>query len=252
MERSDWEQAEQLLSKAVQTCPGDSEARRYYAESLWHRGRRPEAIVQLEGLVRVSPEDASLRARLAQMRLETGDISLARREAELALDLDPKLSLAWAIRGRVMLASGAPQQALADFHRALAYSPEDRGLLLEIAQIHRQMNQPQRALTTLQTLTDTYSPGEEPQQLLYLLGVTYAALGRHDEAAESLALAAGRGPADPEILARLGQSQLDLGRTREAMSAVREALALDPRHGPSLALMERLQTASDASGTLRR
>ena len=38
------------------------------------------------------------------------------------------------------------------------------------------MNHPERALETLQSLADCYTPAEEPQQVLYLSGLAYLAL----------------------------------------------------------------------------
>ena len=178
LDRGEQPKAEALLAQAVAACPVDAEARRHYAESLWRRGARQDAIAQLEEAGRLAGEDASLWARLAEMHLDNGQPELARQDAEQALKLDPKLPTAWAIRGGVHRAAGQPHEALADYLRALSYAPNDRAILQEIAELHRQLNQPERALQTLQTLADTYSPGEEPGQVLYLTGLAYVALGR--------------------------------------------------------------------------
>ena len=50
-------------------------------------------------------------------------------------------------------------------------------MLREVAELYRQLNQPERALQTLQLLAETYSPGEEPADCLYLTGLAYVALG---------------------------------------------------------------------------
>ncbi len=181
-ERGQQKQAESLLKQAVEVCPVDPEARRHYAEALWRRGARREAIAQLEEAGRLAGQDVTLLVRLAEMHLALGQRQLARQTAEQAIDLDPELSSAWAIRGRVTHAEGQARQALADFHRALGYAPDNRQVLLEIAELYRELNQPQRALATLHSLADTYSPGEEPQEVLHLMGLAYAALGRHEDA----------------------------------------------------------------------
>ena len=49
------EMAEVKLAEAVKTCPTDCDARRYYAEALWLRNARPEAVAQLEDACRLSP-----------------------------------------------------------------------------------------------------------------------------------------------------------------------------------------------------
>ena len=171
-------------------------------------GRGRKRLPQLEEACRLTPEDAALWVRHAEMRLAMGQLALARAAAETAINLNPRSPAAWAVRGRVTRDAGDLQHALADFHRALGYAPYDRRVLLEVAELHRRMNQPQRALETLQSLADTYNtPAEEPQQVLYLMGLAYVALNRYDDGVESLAAAATRERPTPEILYRLAEAQ---------------------------------------------
>jgi len=252
MERAQWQQAELILGRAVRACPADPEAHRHYAEALWQRGRREEAVSQLAEAARLVPDDAAVYVRLAEMRLEMGQAGAARLAAEQALDLDPKLPSAWAVHGRVMLASGDQHQALADFHRALGHAPNDRQILSSVAELYSQLGQPQRSLLTLQKLTDTYPPGEEPPQVLYLLGVAYSATGRYDDAVETLSTAMLRDRPTPELLARLAEAQLARGRSDEAATAAREALSLDPTHGASRRILAQVEQARQVQPTALR
>jgi tetratricopeptide (TPR) repeat protein len=252
LERGDVPKAETLLAKAVAACPVDAEARRHYAESLWQRGARDDAIMQLEAASQLAGEDASLWARLAEMRLAQGQFELARQNADQALKLDPKLSTAWAIHGGVAKAAGQFQEALTDNLRALSYAPNDRTILLEIAELHRQLNQPERALQSLQSLADTYSPGEEPSHVLYLTGLAYVALARYDDGVESLAAAVTRGQPTPEMLCHLGEAQLLAGHPAEAAGAANQALAMQPQHQASRQLLERVQLAQQPQGTVTK
>ncbi len=119
-----------------------------------------------------------------------------------------------------------------------------------MAELHRQLNQSQRALVALQSLADTYPLGEEPQHVSYLTGLAYAASGRHDDAVSSYRRAARHDPT-PEILFRLAEAELEVGRPLLAHEAATQALALDPRHEPSLVLLERL-AAAPIGGRLQR
>lgn len=244
--------AESLLAKAVAACPVDVEARRHYAESLWRRGAQREAIAQLEEAGRLSADDAAVRTRLAEMRLASGQLELARQDADQAINLDPKLPGAWAIRGGVMRATGQPREALADNLRALSYTPNNRDILLAVAELHRELNRPERALQTLQTLADTYAPGEEPGQVHYLMGLAYVALGRYDDGVESISTAVARGPSTPEMLCHLGEAELLAGHPIEAADAARKALAIQPQHQPSHDLLDQVQLAQQPQGTLRK
>jgi tetratricopeptide (TPR) repeat protein len=249
-ERGEWGRAEQLLSQAVESCPVDADARRQYAEALWHRGATQEALAQLEEARRLAGDDTTLVVRQGELYLGVGQFDAARTAAEQALDLDPKLASAWALRGKALQAAGDSRQALADFQRSLGYEPGNPEVLLEVAEAHRRLNQPERALAALQSLLDTYPPGEEPQQALYLQGLALTALGRYNAAIESFSLSAQRGKPTPDILCSLGEVELLAGRDLAARSAAEQALALEPRHAPSQTLLSKLPIAG--GGPLRR
>lgn len=243
-------EAEKLLAEAVATCPTDQDARRYYAETLWLRGAQSDAVAQLEEAGRLSPDDAALRVRLAEMHLAMGRIDLARQNAETAIRQNPKSAGAWAVRGRIMRAQGDVKQALADFHRALGYSPDDRQVLFEMADVYRQIGEAQRGLETLQSLAETYSPGEEPPQVLDMLGVAYVTLGRDDDAMDRFTVAA-HGAPKPEILCRLAQAQLAAGRTGDAGISLQRAITLDPQCMLAHQMLGQVDVARRA-GPLRR
>jgi len=252
LEQGDWAAAEQLFAKAVETCPDDPEARRHHAESLWNRGRREEAVAQLREAMALDPANAGLRVRAAAMRLAMGQVDSARREIEAALDIDPTMGAAWAMRARVLRASGDRVHALADYHRALGYLPDDRDLMIETAELYRERNEPEKALALLHRLIDTCGPGEESQKALYLEGLAYAALGRLDEAAESLTLASSRGEPTPELLCQLAIVHARLGRTRDAVAAAEAALRLEPNHLPSRRLLDEMGVARATEAPTRR
>ncbi len=197
MERGDWQRAEELLNQAVRACPIDAEARARYAETLWHRGAAAEAIAQLEEAGRLSSDDSAIAIRSGEFYLSTGQIENARRAADRALDLDPKSAAAWAVRAKAFEATGALRSALADYQRSLGYDPNNAEVLLQVAEVYRRLNQPERAFVALHSLIDSHPPGEEPQQLLYLQGLALEALRRYDDAIESYALANSRGARAP-------------------------------------------------------
>ncbi|MFZ1934081.1 MAG: tetratricopeptide repeat protein [Thermoguttaceae bacterium] len=252
LDRGQQQNAETLLAKAVAACPADAEARRHYAEALWRRGARKEAIAQLEESGRLAGDDPLVWSRLAEMYLATDQAELAWKNADRAIDLDPRLPNAWAIRGGVFRASGQLGEALTCYLRALGYAPKDRAILTQVAESYRQQNQPERSLQTLQCLADTYSPGEEPAQVEDYLGQAYAALGRYDDAVESFSVAVKRGKPTAELLCRLGEAQFLAGNSLEAAATAQRALALEPRHPPSLALLQRIQLAEHPQGTMTR
>jgi tetratricopeptide (TPR) repeat protein len=252
MERGDWKRAETLLSRAVEASPVDVEARRQYAEVLSHRGATQEALAQLEEARKQSATDPALCVRAGEVYLTLNNIQRAAAMADEALALDPKLASAWTLRGRVAAAAGSPRQALADYHRALGYAPDNRQIELLVAESYRQLNEPERALAALQSLAEGYSRGDEPQQVLYLQGLAQRALGRYDEAAQSLAQAVERDRASPEILYQLAEVEWQSGNLAGAQATVQQALAMDPNHPGSRALSERMASAPHPGGPRTR
>ena len=259
LEQKQPEQAEAKLAQAVKICPADCDARRYYAEALWLRNARPEAVTQMEEACRLSP-DSDMRVRLAEMYLDMGHLDEAERNVEQVLNRNLKLAAAWRVHGRVLqfrgdrlLAAGNRDQArvvyfqsLADLHRAAGYDPGDRQVIGATAAVYRSLGQPQRALESMQGLVETYSPGEEPQQVLYWTGMDYMALRRYDDAVASLTTALARDRPTPELLYRLGEAQFHSGRSQEAAAALQQALALDPQHAPSRELLTQMARQSGA------
>ncbi len=250
IDRNDWSAAEGLYADAVKACPVDIDARRQYAETLWHRGDTLNAIAQLDEVNRISPDDANLCTRVGEMHLAAGHLEEARHRADQALDLSPQSAAAWTLRARVNFAAGLNEASLADAQRALSYQKADAKLLLLTAEIYRRLDRPQRALSTLESLVDTYPPGEEPKQVLFLQGLALVALGRNLDAVESYQAAAQKGDPDPDLLYRLAEAQSLAGLKDDATQSVRQALARDPSHAGSLALLQELGRPALAQSTL--
>ena len=252
MERGQWKEAEGLLSEAVDACPENQDSHRHYAEVLWRKGRRLEAVEHLEQANRLAVDDASLMVTIAEKRLALGQVEAARQNAQNALDLDPKLPEAWAARGRVRRREGQLRMALADYHRALGLAPDDSEILMEVAEVYTEMGRPQQSLAALHKVANTWPPGDEPQRLSYLEGLSYSALGRYDEAVDSLLAAVARDNPTPDVLFRLGEAELLAGRLTRAAAAAQQALFIDPGHQPSLGLLDRVRIARGPDRRLAR
>jgi Flp pilus assembly protein TadD len=106
-------------------------------------------------------------------------------------------------------------------------------------------------LAGLQNLAESYPPGEEPQRVLYLMGLAYTAMGRHADAVEVLAMARDRGPPSGELLCRLGEAELESGQRVTARRTAQQALAVEPNHAAARALLSRIDVARDTAGITR-
>jgi tetratricopeptide (TPR) repeat protein len=244
MERGDYASAESLLSDAVKVCPQDLNARRQYAEALWQRGERELALEHVVKALLQSPDDLQLAVRAGEMQLAMGRRDDALHMADQVLDQNPAEPRAWALRGRTYKAQGDYDRALADFHRALEFNRDDRAVLLETAELYRTVNRPQRALNTLTRLRETYGPLEEAQQVLYLQGLAFNALGRTEDAVDCFALALERGAPNADLLYCYAEAQLAAGRRAEADRCLEQALAIDSMHAASRAMRQRIDVAA--------
>lgn len=240
MQQGKWEEAEGWFAEAVETNPADERAHVQYGELLWRKGQVDSGIQHLEKSVELSGGDANLRVRLGEMYLARGDIDRAMQQADQAILSHRDLACAWALRGDVHRQRGDLQNALTDYHRSLSQQGFCPSVQLSLAAIYRQQNRPRRALSTLQALTEHYSPGEQSQRLLFEQGLALKALGRHSDATQLLAQAAARDDASAELLFHLAEAQALSGDPANARLALTAALQREPQHVASHQLRERL------------
>ena len=127
LDRGEQEKAETLLAQAVNACPSMPKPAAATPRPSGGRGAQKEAIAQLDAASRVTPDDAALWARMAEMQLAADQVASAGQTAERALDLDSKLPGAWAVQAGVRRAAGKPQEALADYLRRAGLYAERSG-----------------------------------------------------------------------------------------------------------------------------
>jgi tetratricopeptide (TPR) repeat protein len=249
MEQGQWQTAEPLLQKAIDACPTDTDAQRHYAEVLARRGATDQALVHLDQARRLAPHDASLSVRAGEIYLASGQIDMAAQTARVALATDRNAADAWALRGRIKLARGQPQEALADLLRALGYRPDDPALLEQVARLYLANQRPDRAVMYFQTLAQNLAPSDQPAELLILQAEAYAALGRFTDAVGYFRLASAHGPPSAELLYRLAQTEMRSGNLQSARAAAQEALQLQPAHVGSQQLLAHLANGHAATGS---
>jgi tetratricopeptide (TPR) repeat protein len=246
MQQGRWEEAERIFAGAVKSCPSDERARGCYAETLWRRGSRDEALGHMQEAARLSGGDSKRLVQLGEMHLALGQLDRAQQQADLALAKNNRLASGWALRGNVHLARGRLDEALADYHRSLAYCEHQPLVQMSVAQIYARQNRPQRALATLGTLAEQFPPGEVPVEVLAMQGMSLKQLGRPNDAVEMLAHAAALAAPSPELLFQLAEAQHLSGDASAAAASLDRALAQDPGHAAGLRLRGELTEKQQA------
>ena len=240
MDRGRWQQAEALFAAAIETYPADERAHQRYAELLWQRGDRGNAIQHMERCTHLSGGDPNLLVRLGEMHLSEGRTSWAARRAAEAIQANRESPAAWALRGDVLAREGELAAAMASYHRALSLQPQYPHVQLALAEIYQHQKRPQRVLSTLDSLVQQLPPEEIPRPVFYLQGLALKDMNRYGDAINTLSTAIRKYGPDAELLFRLSECQLLAGDVANARLAVRAALAHAPSHLPSQQLQARI------------
>jgi Flp pilus assembly protein TadD len=144
-----------------------------------------------QALLAREPRLASVRAQVAQDRLDDGDLEAAIMEASEAIACDPGLVLPWLVRAAAHKARCAFADAVRDFERAVELVPGRAALLINLAH-------------------------------------AYVEVGRLSDAEGALRQAVAAAPRNAEALASLGSVLVRQEKFPEAEAPCRDALALDP------------------------
>lgn len=241
-----WDQAETFFAQAVQKSPNDERARCGYAESLWRRGAKDQAVTHMVEAVKLSGDDPERLVQLGQMYLALNNVPAATRQADKAIAANKHSASAWSLRGNIHRMSGQREEALAAYHRALSYQTHFPEVQIALAEIYSQSHRPQRALATMQSLADQYPPGSVPSDVLFRQGLVLRQLGRNHDASECLAAAAQQGQPTAEMFCELAQCRMLAGDRTNANMALRSALQIDPRHAASLKLQQEISSQQQA------
>ncbi|MCO5166160.1 MAG: protein kinase [Planctomycetes bacterium] len=145
------------LDRAVELDPGLAAA--WCLRGLVRRraGDPAGAVGDLRRAVSLAPGLAPAHLALGELRLEAArreDPASERAQASLeaavvhldrALELDPGLALAWALRGDAQAARGEPELAYRDYAQALGLDPARKETWLERAILHAALGESHRA-----------------------------------------------------------------------------------------------------------
>ena len=256
MEHNEWVIAEEKLFRAVKINAKDADLRSKYAEVLWQRGKKQEAVEQLLEAVKISPNDANLSMQLADLCFQIGDYESSFRCANDAIKLATEehrhtIHKAWAILGRIERQNNNTQKALAHYHKAISLAPKNAELITELAKLYEEMRQPERALLTWQKASLFYQPDEEPIQIVTGRGNAYMAMQRYHEAVEQYTIAQQRWPHDVGGYYRLAQAHIALGNLDNANAITEQAIAIAPSDRQLIDLQNRVRLAQNPTQTLR-
>lgn len=244
LQRSRPQDAEMLFSEALRHSPIDERAQWGYATTLWKRGDRQRAMEHMREALRLSGKNPDYAVQLGEMSLEMGDRKSAAEAAKSVLTANRNHARAWALLGDTHHSEKDWPAALECYHRALLIQSDYPRVQLSVAEIYRITGRPHRALAALDRMSDIHSTASLDPDVLLIRGQSLADLDRREEAAEALALASERMPADwVEKQVALVHAQHRIGELVPARMTLGKLIAANTGH-PEVA---RLQSMLDLS-----
>lgn len=251
-ERQEYELAEKKFAEAVETDKNDLNSQRYYAETLWERGKKEESLRHLSTLSQQegsSEEIAAVNRSIAEKLLILGQPVTALRYAEKVIQLSPKRCEGWALRGNVYWQLGKTAEALADYHKAIHFAPENRDILWQLAILENQAGLYDRSLATWQYLGRLYPVNREPAEVLCGKGLACRKLRRYAEAAQWYESALRMKPEQVEIYSLLTEVYLESSNYESARRVAVQGGTLFPANTQLQELGRRVEQLRMASAS---
>jgi len=252
LQQNKLQEAEFLFTEALRRSSVDERAQAGMAEVLWQRGESSQAIEHMTQAAAISGGNPDTLVRLGEMNLQQGQLAQALSQADAALENQRRHAGAWALRGKVLHQQQQLEEAMSCYHRALSDQPKMRDVQIALAQIYRDLGRPQRALATLDAMTDGQSGEQISPQAWMLKGLALADLGENSAAQGCLKNAALCCPDDAtDQLMAVAQSQIETGDFPEARICLGRAFRHDPNNPQAHHLQALLEQRVQHEGRAR-
>jgi tetratricopeptide (TPR) repeat protein len=215
--------AEKELMAMISAAPGDDEMK-FALARFYQEGKEPaKAQAVYQGVIdkeKLNPAGLSARDRLADLRLQAGDVKGALSLANEVLANSPRDDDALLIRGSIALAQKDPRSAIADLRAVLRDQPNAVGVLRSLARAHLANGEPAVAEETLRHAVEA-NPKNAVLQLDFAELLTQ--LGKAEQAETIVAELVKQRPDSVEALDaqfRIALATKDLATAKTAADAV--------------------------------
>ena len=235
---------EKLLEATAKTggevTARDRSNRAYFYEKLGmlERGRENYAAADraFQAMIQADPE-SEVRARV--QKIETlraaRDYRRALAESEAAYQKFPKDRQVVVMRASTLAESGEARQGATLLRGLLKNAPEDRDILLPLAQVLDRGKFYGEAYETLQKVQGYAETKDQKRAVVFTMGALFERQKKYDEAEKHFRQALEFDPEDTAALNYLGYMLADRNvRLDEAQKLVQKALELDPDNGAYL------------------
>jgi tetratricopeptide (TPR) repeat protein len=231
-------EAENSADIALVLDPGSVQARLARARVYRLTSRVPQALADLDSVVRVVPNWDEAWLSLGDAYRRAGDFDRAESCVRHAVALRPTYTANWHSLGNLMLRRGRYADARAAFGRVAELAPDENTGLAAVASAFVLEGRPREAASVYARLPHPPTNAADASNM----ATAFFFAGRLEEALKSYLLAVSIEPRDGELRGNLGDCYQRMGRPAEARTQYREAARLDeadltvsPRDGGLLA-----------------
>jgi tetratricopeptide (TPR) repeat protein len=204
---------------------------------LMASGRPADALPHLQRAAQLDPEQREVDFALGQALLESGRASESIPHLRRALEAGVRPDLSGFDLARALAATGDRQAAIRVLQDVRPARADDADSWFALGQLAFELQAGAMAeIFYRQSVIARPTFAAARQQL----GLTYAILGRFQEAARELEQAVALSPADPAAHLNLAVAYAELGRTADARNHARRALDLNPAYDRARKLLDAL------------
>lgn len=220
----DWAEVDREMRLALRLNPHSPVVRfRYALSGLMPHGRLPEAISELQAVLRLDPLNHFVRTWLAQLYCLARQPAAGLEEILLALQLEPQSLIAHAVHGHLLLSLGFFAEAIDALQRSVEISGQSPLILGWLGQAFAMAGQPEEAVRILGRLQalppSVYVPPSSFAWIHLALGHTEEALSWFERAVDFR---------DPMIVPVLSYPALDPLRAHPRFCAIVASMNLIP------------------------
>ncbi len=147
------------FSTGAHLAPDRADARFFMALTDYKQSKFSEAVALLQTALKQGIADSDLHYLLAEclLKVDPANSATALRELDRAIELNPDSVSARTLRGKLLLESAHPKEAMVDLESALHQDPDSRAALYNLARAYRALGKTSEAQALFRQLRDRTS-----------------------------------------------------------------------------------------------
>ncbi|MCL1813255.1 MAG: tetratricopeptide repeat protein [Treponema sp.] len=200
--------------RAIESDPKYVKAVVNLERALEDSGDFADAVVELEKLIKLVPNSADVRHRLAALYLKMERYPEALQQSQAALEWEPENTQALRILGATQRVIGNDAEAEKTFEKILTVDPGNYAFQLDLADIHFKRKEYKKAEERIMAFLSRRPNDREAKMLL---GRLYAKMGNRTHAIQIFEELAKADPNDTEALAAAAELHKNAGETEKAL-----------------------------------